>query len=105
MSTTCTGQAINSPRVGAPAKVKLRVDPGEPQGWATFTYERARNGLIVAEHRRRYNGPGWNKYSFRKKLPRGNYIVRVWFNSTPRDSVYTNCRDTFEQRVRPRGRR
>lgn len=102
IDTRCKGKAINHPTVGDPAKVKFRVNTGGnggARGWVTFSYERKKNGLVVAEFRRRYRGPGWNKYSFRRHIPRGNYIVRTWFNSTPADSVYQNCRTRFRQRV------
>lgn len=105
VDTVCYGNNINNPRVGNPVKVKLRVGThgeGAARGWATFTYHRKKNDLIVAEFRRRYVGPEWNKYSYRRKIPRGRYNVHVWFNSTPGDSVYQNCRDTFSQRVRRR---
>lgn len=103
--TDCDAQRLNNPRVGNPARARLRVQTGgngATRGKAFFAYERQRNGVVVDEFRRRYDGPGWTKFRF-DGLPRGRYIVRVFFNSRPGDSVYQNCRATYTQRVRRRG--
>lgn len=105
VDTTCFGEALNNPVAGNPAKVRFRVGTGgngAAKGWATFSYERRSNGVVVEEFKRRYEGPGWDKHLF-EGVPRGKYKVKVFFDSRPNDSVYQNCRTSFTQRVRPRG--
>ena len=104
VDTTCQAHAANNPRVGNPARVDFRVSTdgnGGADGAVSFVYKRVSNGTVVGKYARSYNGPGWESYAF-NGLPRGDYVVRVHFNSQPRNSVYQNCGDSFRQTVRPR---
>lgn len=103
VNTNCHADDRNSPRVGDPAKVRFRVGTdgnGAARGRVFFDYERRSNGAFVKEFVRSYDGPGWENYEFHG-LPRGDYRVRVFFDSRPAGSVYQNCRTTFRQVVRP----
>lgn len=105
IDTNCSAEALNNPRVGNPAKVEFRVTTGgngSARGLATFSYERKSSGIVVDEFTRHYRGPAPEKYAF-DGLPRGHYVVRVFFNSKPGDSVYKNCRTNFDQDVRRAG--
>lgn len=102
--TNCDGEALNSPRVGNPATVRFRAGSGgngAPKGVVTFSYERKKNGVIVDEFSRQYDGPQWEKYAF-TGIPKGNYTVNVHFNTKPADSVYKNCNTSFSQEIRPK---
>jgi hypothetical protein len=104
VNTTCRAKADNNPRVGQPARVDFRVSTdgnGGAKGAVSFTYKRVRTGTTQGQYMRSYTGPGWERYAF-DGLPRGEYVVRVHFNSQPRTSVYQNCSDRFRQTVRPR---
>lgn len=104
IDTSCHGNALNNPRVGRTAHVAFRVTTGGnggAAGWVTFKYVREGNGVVVRETQRWYDGPGWDDYRI-GGLPRGHYNVRVHFNSAPADSVYQNCRTSFDQDVRRR---
>lgn len=105
VDTTCFAEALNNPRVGNAAKASFRVGTGgngEADGIVNFTYERTKNGVVTEEFTRQYNGSqGKVKFAF-DGIPRGKYVVRVFFNSKPVDSVYQNCRTNFEQQIRPR---
>lgn len=102
--TNCSGKALNTPREGRPARVRLKVSTGgngAARGRVTFQYVRKSNRTVVREYRRSYFGPGRTKYRF-DNLPAGRYRVKVFVNTRPSDSVYQNCKDRFNQKVRPR---
>jgi len=104
INTTCHAKAANNPRVGHPARVAFQVTTngnGGADGAVSFVYKRVNNRTTEGTYVRKYTGPGWERYAF-NNLPRGEYVVRVHFNSQPRNSVYQNCRDKFTQTVRPR---
>ena len=105
IDTTCRADNLNNPEVGHPARVRFRVSTdgnGGASGAVSFVYKRLSNGVVEGQYTRRYNGPGWDQYSF-NGLPRGKYVVRVHFNSQPANSAYQNCGTKFRQTVRPRG--
>jgi len=104
INTACHADNLNNPRVGNPAKVRFRVGTdgnGAARGTVTFEYERRSSEFVVKQYERRYDGPDAEKYAF-YSIPRGKYVVRVFFNSRPGDSVYQNCRTSFRQTIRPR---
>ena len=104
VDTTCVAHALNSPRAGHPARVAFKVRTGgngAAHGQVTFSYQRKSNHVVVDQFVRRYQGPGRTKYRF-DGIPRGKYVVRVFFDSRPSDSVYQNCRTHFSQTIRPR---
>jgi uncharacterized protein (DUF58 family) len=103
VDTRCHADNLNNPRVGNPAKVRFRVGTpdgnGRPSGKVFFDYERAGSGHFVKEYvRRGYKGNSWDRYAFHN-LPRGEYVVRVFFDAR---GAYENCKTKFRQTVRPR---
>lgn len=106
IDVTANAGALNNPKVGGNARVKLNVRPEfdggqELRGRVVFSYVRKSNNTVIAEFRRLYRGPGRTNYAF-SGLPKGRYTVKVFFNSKPNDSVYGNDSDRFNQRIRPR---
>src|SRR4029078_11017887 len=89
ITTPCHADNLNTPRVGHPAKVKFRVTTAgnaRPRGVVIFDSVRARSGAFVREFTRRvYVGQDWQKYEL-GTLPRGNYVVHVFFDTRPANS-------------------
>lgn len=104
IETKCIGRALGTATVSTPTSVRFRVGTagnGPASGTTTWSYTRRHTGEVVASGmERRYQGPDGVTYTFHR-IPRGQYIVRVRFDSEPADSVFMDCATSFRQRVYP----
>ncbi len=102
--TFCSASAMNEPRGQEDAKVRFKAGTdgnGKPKGLVTFKYYK--NDQLKRTFKVWYAG-GKREYTLGSLPKRGLYQVVTSFDSKPRNSAYTNCSTSFEQRKRGQSR-